>query len=298
MNEDDCIIINQEEDYTTCPALQPLNQRTPVRSRALAHPRTPLRKSTTSLRDDRMPEIRRKVLLLQEIPPHIPNKRHCNEAPIRQSPPRDAVSTSTTTPVHVAVLAPDTASSITVQTVEIDPPPEWMLPAKQKRRYIKTQHFNRDDQLQQNHPPPQRTKPSLRKQKHRFQTGTSSNFDSYTNISNYVPPNQQAPPLQNYCPQVRRRRLPTPPRVSSRAPSRNQQSIPPATKRRTTTLNARQLHNIPALMTLNLTHVTPSHTCHEHTKGKYVKKSYAQVLFNLDQRAHLPLPTSINRFDN
>ncbi|CAF1617864.1 unnamed protein product, partial [Didymodactylos carnosus] len=147
----------------------------------------------------------------------------------------------------------------------------------------KTQHFNRDDQLQQNHPPPQRTKPSLRKQKHRFQTGTSSNFDSYTNISNYVPPNQKAPPLQNYRPQVRRRRLPTPPRVSSRAPSRNQQSIPPAIKRRTTTLNACQLHNIPALMTLNLTHLTPSHTCHEHTK---------------DQRAHLPLPTSINRFDN
>ncbi|CAF1537194.1 unnamed protein product [Didymodactylos carnosus] len=69
MNEDDCIIINQEEDYTTCPALQPLNQRTPVRSRASAHPRTPLRKSTTSLRDHRMPEIRRKVLLLPEIPP-------------------------------------------------------------------------------------------------------------------------------------------------------------------------------------------------------------------------------------
>ncbi|CAF1659523.1 unnamed protein product, partial [Didymodactylos carnosus] len=62
---------------------------TPVRSRASAHPRTPLRKSTTSLRDDRMPEIRRKVLLLPEIPHHIANKRHCNEAPTRQSPPRD-----------------------------------------------------------------------------------------------------------------------------------------------------------------------------------------------------------------
>ncbi|CAF1613024.1 unnamed protein product [Didymodactylos carnosus] len=108
-------------------------------------------------------------------------------APIIALPPRTtgniqpAITTNamTSAPKHPA-KAPAHQQQVHTTTSKTQKPPAWMLPAK-------------------NHTssPTVEQKPTVNKgKKTRFQNGTTSNFNSYTNIGSYVPPPPPSVPLR------------------------------------------------------------------------------------------------------
>ncbi|CAF4524085.1 unnamed protein product, partial [Didymodactylos carnosus] len=113
-------------------------------------------------------------------PPRGTTESTISLAPATALPPRTTgkttqvmtTSTRTSAPLIPPPQPPAQQQQLQTTTAQVYKPPVWMMPAKNRR----------------SSPSVEQTRPAYKGKQQRFQNGTTSNFNSYTNIRSYIPP--------------------------------------------------------------------------------------------------------------